>query len=103
IRDHQNVAAAALLATLAFGLYSYRAEKPSPTVSEQPLRAAVDLLTARHGHDDAGRFLPLFVRVSSELWLPPAPAYSTLAIATIGRTEQPGRQSSAVFGALGVI
>jgi 4-amino-4-deoxy-L-arabinose transferase-like glycosyltransferase len=67
------------------------------------LNAAIDVLTARGGHDDAGRFLPVFVRVSSELWLPPVPVYSTLAMATVRRAEQPGRQSAALFGALGVV
>jgi hypothetical protein len=100
---HRHVAAAALLATLAFGLYSYRADDASQTANEKPLSAAVDLLTARGGHDDAGRFLPVFVRVSPELWLPPVPPYTTLAIATVRRAEQPGRQSAAVFGALGVV
>jgi 4-amino-4-deoxy-L-arabinose transferase-like glycosyltransferase len=102
-RHRQDVAAAALLATLAFGLYSYRAEDPSQTANEKPLNEAVDLLTTRGGHDDAGRFLPVFVRVSSELWLPPVPVYATLAAATVRRTEQPGRQSAAVLGALGVV
>jgi 4-amino-4-deoxy-L-arabinose transferase-like glycosyltransferase len=102
-RHRQDFAAAALLATLAFGLYSYRADDPSQTANEAPLTAAVDLLTARGGHDDAGRLLPLFVRVSSELWLPPVPAYTTLGIATVRRAELPGRRSAAVFGALGVV
>lgn len=102
-RQRQDVAAAALLATLAFGLYSYRTEEPSPTANEKLLNAGVDLLTARGGHDEAGRFLPVFVQVSSELWLPPVPVYATLAIATVRRAEQPGRQSAAVFGALGVV
>jgi 4-amino-4-deoxy-L-arabinose transferase-like glycosyltransferase len=101
-RDRQDVAAAALLATLAFGLYSYRAQDSLQTANDKPLSAAIDLFTARGGHDEAGRFLPLFVRVSSELWLPPVPVYTTLAVATVRRTEQPGRQSAAVFGALGV-
>jgi 4-amino-4-deoxy-L-arabinose transferase-like glycosyltransferase len=101
-RHRQDVAAAALLATLAFGLYSYRADDPSQTANEKPLTAAVDLLTARGGHDDAGRFLPVFVRVSPELWLPPLPVYTTLAVATVRRAEQPGRRSAAGFGALGV-
>ena len=102
-RHRQDVAAAALLAITAFGLYSYRADEPSQTANEHPLNAAVDLLTARGGRDEAGRFLPLFLRVSPELWLPPLPAYTTLAIATVRRAEQPGRQSAAVFGALGVV
>jgi len=102
-RQRLDVAAGALLATLAFGLYSYRAQTPPQTASEKPLKAAIDLLSARGGHDDAGRFLPVFVRISSEVWLPPVPAYTTLAIATLRRAEQPGRVSAAVFGALGVV
>ena len=101
-RHGQDAAAAALLAIVAFGLYSYRAGQPSQAANEKPLTAAVDLLTARGGHDDAGRFLPAFVRVSSDLWLPPVPAYTTLAIATVRRAQPPGRQAAAVFGALGV-
>src|SRR5262245_23950055 len=88
---------------MAFGLYSYRGDEPPQNANEKPLTAAVDLLTARRGRDDAGRFLPAFVRVSSEHWLPPVPAYTTLAIATVHRAEPPGRQSAAVFGALGVV
>jgi 4-amino-4-deoxy-L-arabinose transferase-like glycosyltransferase len=45
----------------------------------------------------------MFVRVSSEVWVPPVPAYATLALATVRHVEQPGRQSAAVFGALGVV
>jgi len=102
-RHGQDAAAAALLAIVAFGLYSYRAGQPSQAANEKPLTAAVDLLTTRGGHDDAGRFLPAFVRVSSDLWLPPVPPYTTLAIATVRRAQPPGRQSAAVFGALGVV
>src|SRR4029079_2232403 len=40
-------------------------------------------------------------RVSSDLWLPPVPAYTTLAIATVRRAQPPGRQAAAVSGALG--
>ena len=64
ICHRQDVAAAALLATLALALYSYRAAEPPETTIEKPLNAAVDLLTARGGRDDAGRLLPVFVRVS---------------------------------------
>ena len=103
IGHRQDVAAAVLLATVAFGLFSYRADDPLQTANEKPLSAAVDLLMARRGHDDAGRFLPLFVRVSSDLWLPPVPVYTTLAVATVRRVEQPGRQEAAVFGAIGVV
>jgi 4-amino-4-deoxy-L-arabinose transferase-like glycosyltransferase len=103
LRHRQDVAAAALLATLSFGVYSYRASGPSQTASEKPLNTAIDLLKAQGGHDDAGRFLPVFVRVSSDLWLPPVPPYATLVIATVRRADQPGRQSAAVFGALGVV
>ncbi len=102
-RHREDAAAAALLAILAFGLYSYRADEPPQTANEKPLTAAVDLLSARGGRDDAGRFLPVFVRLSSELWLPPVPVYTTLAIATVRRTEPPGRQTAAAFGALGVV
>ena len=98
----QNVAAAAVLGLLAFGVFLYRTDERPPTADEKPLTAAIDLLTARGGHDDAGRFLPVFVRVSSELWLPPVPAYATLAVATVRRTEHAGRWSAAIFGALGV-
>jgi len=101
--DRQDVAAAVLLATLALGLYSYRAKEPPPAANENPLTAAVDLLTARGGRDDAGRFLPVFVRVWPELWLPPVPAYATMAVAAVGRAEQPGRQTAALFGALGIV
>src|SRR5262249_29774035 len=103
MRHRQDVAAAALLAMLSFGVYSYRADGPSQTASEKPLSAAIDLLKARGGHDDAGRFLPMFVRVSPELWLPPVPAYATPPIATVRRADQRGRQSAAVFGALGIV
>ena len=93
-RHRQDIAAAALLAVLALGLYMYRAGEPPPTANEKPLNAAVDLLTVRRGYDDAGRFLPVFVRVSSELWLPPVPVYTTLAIAAVRRAEHPGRQAA---------
>jgi 4-amino-4-deoxy-L-arabinose transferase-like glycosyltransferase len=102
IRHRQDIVVAALLGALAFGLYSYRAQEPLQIASEKPLSAAVDLLADRGGHDDAGRFLPLFVRVSFELWLPPLPVYTTLAIANVRHALQPGRRSAAVFGALGV-
>ena len=102
-RHRQDIAAAALLAALALGLYVYRAADPPLTANEKPLNAAVDLLTVRGGHDDAGRFLPVFVRASSDLWLPPVPVYSTVAIAAVRRTQHPGRQAAAVFGALGVV
>jgi 4-amino-4-deoxy-L-arabinose transferase-like glycosyltransferase len=102
-RHRQDVAAAVVLAILAFGLYSYRADGQPQTANEKPLSAAIDLLTARGGHDDAGRLLPVFVRVSPELWLPPVPVYTTLAIAAVQRAEQPGRKSAAVFGAIGVV
>jgi 4-amino-4-deoxy-L-arabinose transferase-like glycosyltransferase len=102
-RRRQDAAAAALLAIVAFGLYRYRADEPTQTANETPLTAAVDLLMARGGRDDAGRFFPAFVRVSSELWLPPVPAYTTLALTALHRAEPPGRQSAAVFGALGVV
>jgi 4-amino-4-deoxy-L-arabinose transferase-like glycosyltransferase len=102
-RHRQDIAAAAVLATLSFGLYSYRTDDPSLAANEKPLNAGVDLLTTRDGHDDAGRFLPVFVRVSPELWLPPVPVYSTLALATVRHAEQPGRRSAAVFGAVGVV
>jgi len=101
-RHRQDIAAAALLAVLALGLYMCRAGEPPPTANEKPLDAAVDLLTVRRGHDDAGRFLPVFVRVSSELWLPPVPVYTTLAIAAVRRAEHPGRQAAAVVGAIGI-
>lgn len=101
-RHRQDIAAAALLAVLALGLYMCRAGEPPPTANEKPLNAAVDLLTVRRGHDDAGRFLPVFVRVSSELWLPPVPVYTTLAIAAVRRAEHPGRQAAAVVGAIGI-
>lgn len=100
--SRQDVAAAVLLATLAFLMYSYRAQAVPPAANEQPLRAAVDLLAARGGHDAAGRFLPLFVEVASDRWLPPVSAYSTWAAATIFPVDQPARRSAAVFGALGV-
>lgn len=102
-RHRQDVAATALLATLAFGLYAYRADAPPEAANEKPLSAAVDLLRARGGREEAGTFLPMFVRVSSELWVPPVPLYTSLAVATVRRVEQPGRQSAAVFGALGVV
>jgi 4-amino-4-deoxy-L-arabinose transferase-like glycosyltransferase len=98
----RDVAAAALLAILGFGLYAFRAAAPPMAASERPLRAAVDLLADRGGHDDAGRFLPLFVRVTSELWLPPVPAYTTWTIQTVTRAEQPARAAAALAGALGV-
>jgi hypothetical protein len=98
----RDVVTAALLTTLGFALYSYGAAKPPSTASEQPLRAAVDLLSAHRGHDDAGRFLPVFVRITPELWLPPVPVYTVWTIATIGRTDQPARLVAAVFGALGI-
>jgi 4-amino-4-deoxy-L-arabinose transferase-like glycosyltransferase len=82
---------------------AYRADAPPEAANEKPLSAAVDLLRARGGREDAGTFLPMFVRVSSELWVPPVPLYTSLAIATVRRVEQPGRQSAAVFGALGVV
>ena len=96
------MAAAALLATLALALFSYRAAEPPATTIEQPLDAAVDLLAAHSGRDDAGRLLPVFVRVSSELYVPPIPAYATLAMSA-ARTSQPGRRAAALFGALGVV
>jgi hypothetical protein len=98
----QDIAAAALLAALAFGVFSYRAAAPPLTEDEKPLSAAVDLLHANGGRDDAGRFLPLFVRVSSEVWLPPVPVYASVVMATMRRDGQPGRRAAAVFGALGV-
>src|SRR5262245_58336603 len=75
-RRRPDVVAAALLATLAYALYSYRAQTPAQSTIEQPLHAAVDLLRSHGGHDDGGRWLPLFVQISPELWLPPVPVYS---------------------------
>src|SRR5262245_26987922 len=86
---------------MAFGLYSYRAGQP-PTAAEQPLSAAVDVLTARGGHDAAGRFLPLSVQVASDMPVPPLPAYASLAIATASPTGQPPRRAAALCGAIGV-
>src|SRR5262245_13224883 len=88
---------------MAFGLYSYGADRPPRAANEQPLSAAVDLLSARRGHDDAGRFLPVMIRVSPELWVPPIPAYTTLSVAAMRRVAQPGRQAAAACGALGVV
>src|SRR5262245_53363486 len=85
----------------AFALYSWRAEQP-PTAAEQPLSAAVDLLTARGGHDAAGRFLPLFVQVASDMSVPPLPTYASLAIATVSHTGRPSRRAAALCGAIGV-
>src|SRR5262245_11752835 len=84
-------------------LFTYRAADPPQAATEQPLRAGVDLLTARGGHDEAGRFLPVFVRVSSDLWLPPIPAYATLATMSVRRAPQPARFAAAMFAALGIV
>src|SRR5262249_43398588 len=102
-QHRQDLAALVLLAALSFGLYTYRAADRPPVAREQPLGAAVDLLTARGGHDDAGRWLPLFVRVSSDLWIPPVPAYVTLTLGKVQRDGQPGRRAAALVGALGVV
>jgi 4-amino-4-deoxy-L-arabinose transferase-like glycosyltransferase len=98
----QDIVASAVLAIVAFGLFSCRASEPPPRASERPLNAAVDLLTAHHGHDASGRFLPLFIEVSSELWVPPVAAYATLAGTAVHGAEQPSRQVAALFGALGI-
>jgi hypothetical protein len=98
----QDVAAAVVLSLLAFTMYSYRAQERPPAAVEQPVRAAVDLLSARRGHDAAGRFLPVFVEVASDRWLPPVVPYTTWAIATVWRATEPARRSAALFGALGV-
>jgi len=45
--------AAVVLAALALGLYSYRAQQPPQTANEEPVNSAVDLLTTRGGHDEA--------------------------------------------------
>ena len=100
--SRQDVAAAVLLAALAFTAYSYRAQALPLAANEEPLLAAVDLLAARGGHDAAGRFLPLFVEVASDRWLPPMSAYSTWALATVVSAGQPARWSAALCGAIGV-
>jgi hypothetical protein len=98
----QDVAAVAVLVALALVMYSYRAQESPPAAAEQPMRAAVDLLSARAGHDTAGRLLPVFVQVATDRWVPPAGPYTTWAITTVTRARQPARRSAALFGALGV-
>src|SRR5262249_29409160 len=100
--SRQDAAVSVFLAVLGFALYSYRAQDSPPTVAEQPLRAAAELLTSRSGHDQAGRFLPLFVEVGPELWLPPASPYATSVMRTVWPAGQPERRSAATCGALGV-
>jgi hypothetical protein len=83
-------------------MYTYRAQNSPSTAAEQPIRAAVDLLSARGGHDAAGRFLPVFVEVAADRWLPPLAPYTTWAIGAMSRPKEPARRSAALFGALGV-
>ncbi len=100
--SRHDVGAAVALAVLGLAMYSYRAQESASTASEQTLRLAVDLLTVRHGHDEAGRFLPVFVEAGPALWLPPVSPYATWAMTTVKRIDQAGRRSAAVFGAVGV-
>jgi len=95
--------AAVVLAALALGLYSYRAQQPPQTANEEPVNSAVDLLTTRGGHDEGGRFLPLFIRVGPDRWVPPVAAYATLAIAAVAHADRPARQAAALFGAVGIV
>jgi len=103
IRSRQDIAAAVLLAALAFGLYSYRLEDAPRTSSEQPLHHAVDLMRAHGERDSAGRWLPLFVQIAPEVWIPPVPVYATLATAAVHRTAHPERRSASVWAVVGVL
>jgi hypothetical protein len=100
--SRHDVIAIVVLMTLALSMYAYRAQDSPPTATEQPMSAAVDLLSARAGHDAAGRLLPVFVQVASDRWLPPVGPYTTWATTTVWHARQPARRSAALFGALGV-
>src|SRR5262245_6099266 len=67
-----RAATLALLFAASLAIYAWKAGEPALRTDERPLAGQAAAIAAS-GRDSSGRFLPLYVRASDEIWLQPIP------------------------------
>jgi len=95
---------AVMLAAVTFGVYAIALNRRAVNGQEQVLASASEALRAHRGRDADGRFMPLFVHVGGDTWLPGAQVFAAATIDRSGSSSPPPIRWIVVFtGALDVM
>jgi 4-amino-4-deoxy-L-arabinose transferase-like glycosyltransferase len=80
-----RVRLASIVLFLAAAIWLYGADLGAPQrqPDELQLQSQAAALAAGRARDDAGRFLPVFIRATGDVWLPPMPVYASVLLTTL--------------------
>ena len=99
-----RTAPAVVLLALSIHLYGTHLGEHVMQPEELRLAGASTALSTSSWHDASGRFLPLFVQVSGDVWLAPVPVYATALLMKVGLPSTAEvRWTAALMGTLDVL